>query len=177
MIALLVGVARTGRANALTLATSPVAADGIIDLDKYTTLTDIYQLEVDGKFAEAVARLTPLADKGNAEAEYALGRLMAEGKGVPADPAGALKLYVRSAVAGYPFAQREVGLLEFSAGRYDKARDILLALAQEGFRGKVSAALSKMYAKGLGVPQDQAKADCWARKTWEPLETSIKSGC
>jgi len=164
-------------ASSAIFGAAAVKADAVIDPMKFITLTDIYQLIFDQKFDQALDRLRPLVAQGNSEAQYVLGTMLEEGRGVPRDKSAALKLYQQSADAGYPFAQKKIGLYLYFAKQYDQAFAMLQTLTQMGFRGKVSGALAEMYRHGLGTSVDEAKAACWMRKTWEPLEKSIQSGC
>jgi TPR repeat protein len=152
-------------------------ADEVIDPEKFLTLTDIYELIFDQKYDQALDRLRPLASQGNSEAQYALGTMLEEGRGVPRDQSAALKLYQQSADAGFPFAQKKIGLFYYFSKQYDQAFAILRPLTQMGFRGEVSGALAEMYRHGLGTPVNEAKAECWMRKTTEPVMKSIQSGC
>lgn len=152
-------------------------ADELVDVEKLYTLTDIYKLRADKKYNEAIERLKPLVDAGNAEAEFVLGNMYENGLGVAADKTHAYLLYARSADGGYFFARREMALHYYREHRYEKALILLVPLANQGARGKVSMALSEMYEHGWGVESDQAKAECWMRKTIEPVAVSNKSTC
>ncbi len=163
--------------SAIAFPPCHVAADEMVDLDKLLTLTDIYELINDHKFDQALDRLRPLVTQGNAEAQYVLGTMLETGHGVPPDKGAALKLYQQSADAGYPLAQRKIGLFFFSTKQYDQAFTMLKPLTNMGFRGMVSGALSEMYRYGRGTPADEAKADCWMRKTTEPMAKSLQGSC
>jgi TPR repeat protein len=58
----------------------------------------------------ALKELRPLADKGNAEAQYYLGLIHVSGKGVPADFGAALGWFRRAAEQGHAGAQHNLGL-------------------------------------------------------------------
>ena len=70
-----------------------------------------------GDFAGAVREWRPLAEKGDADAEFNLGQAYKQGKGVPEDPRTALGWYQRAAQQGHPQAQVNVGLLLYNGGR------------------------------------------------------------
>ena len=162
----------------ILLACVPGAeADEVPDLSKFNTLKDVDELIYDQKYDAALDRLRPLAAAGNPEAEFTLGTMLESGLGVPKSVSGALVLYQRSADAGYPFAQKKIGLFDFSVKQYDQAFAILRPLAQMGFRGNVSGALAGMYRYGLGTPVDEAKAKCWMRKTIQPVLKSFQGSC
>jgi hypothetical protein len=177
---LFVVMALLGPSSLLVLSavtTTRSFADDAIDTSKLYTLTDIYAELSEGRYALALQQLSPLSNNGNAEADFLLAYMLENGKGTSPDPARSLTLYRRSAAAGYVPAQKKMGMLEFQAENYTEALRILLPLAEKGARGDVSGALSQMYARGLGTPVDKARAQCWARKTAEPLKESIKNGC
>jgi TPR repeat protein len=73
-----------------------------------------------GDFPRAVATLTPLALRGNAEAQAMLGYLYENGFGAPQAYDAAADLYTRAAIAGNPFAQAMLGLM------YDKGHGVPL---------------------------------------------------
>lgn len=73
-----------------------------------------------GDYMRAVATLTPLALRGNVEAQAMLGYLYENGFGAPQAYAAAADLYTQAAIAGNPFAQAMLGLL------YDKGHGVPL---------------------------------------------------
>ena len=73
-----------------------------------------------GDYVRAVATLTPLALRGNVEAQAMLGYLYENGFGVPQVYDAAADLYMQAAIAGNPFAQAMLGLM------YDKGHGVPL---------------------------------------------------
>ena len=73
-----------------------------------------------GDYARADAALTPLALRGNVEAQAMLGYLYENGFGAPQVYVAAADLYTQAAIAGNPFAQAMLGLL------YDKGHGVPL---------------------------------------------------
>ena len=74
--------------------------------------TPLQQAEADwtaGRFDKAVARLRPLAEAGNAEAQYRLGLAHAQGRGVARDPLTALAWWHKAGIQGNPDAQYQLG--------------------------------------------------------------------
>ena len=105
-------------------------------------------------YASAHAVLSPLAESGNAEAQYVLGRLYAAGQGCPKDESKAAALFRKAAVQGDPSAQNSLAtfLLQGrgvkknaseAAGWFRKAADQGLAAAEYN--------LALLYASGRGV--------------------------
>ncbi len=84
-----------------------------------------------GDYPRAISEFEPLAESGNAAAQYQLAKLYLEGHG-PADGVSrGVELMTKSATGNHPEAQAQLGL---------------------------------MYAMGLGVPVDNAKAYDWLTK-------------
>jgi len=73
-----------------------------------------------GDYVRAVATLTPLALRGNVEAQAMLGYLYENGYGAPQAYDAAADLYTQAAIAGNPFAQAMLGLM------YDKGHGVQL---------------------------------------------------
>jgi hypothetical protein len=65
-----------------------------------------------GNYAKAMAILQPLAAKGDACAQYQLGEMYMQGKGVPADKAKALDLFKKAAAQGDQKAKLMASFLE-----------------------------------------------------------------
>jgi TPR repeat protein len=91
------------------------------------------------------AQLLSLADAGDPEAQYRVGRLREAAEG------------------GYVYAMEALGLEFYRNARYGEAFPMLLGAARMGMRGKVTDALAKMLDKGWGTPRDKLKACYWRR--------------
>ena len=91
-----------------------------------------------GDFAKALEVWGPLAENGDAVAQYSLGKLLENGGvGVPRDLAEAAKWYQRSANQGVSAAQNNLGLMYGEMGEWKKAVEwyekALLIGAKTGF--------------------------------------------
>ena len=115
-------------------------------------------------YAKAAELWRPLAEKGDAEAQYSLGTLYAEGKGVEQNDATAFLWFQRAANQGVAAAQYNVGATyatgagigksDVDAARwFRRAADQGMAFAQLN--------LGLLYAAGNGVPQDDVEAYKW----------------
>ena len=115
-------------------------------------------------YAKAAELWRPLAEKGDAEAQYSLGTLYAEGKGVEQNDATAFLWFQRAAHQGVAAAQYNVGASyatgagigksDVDAARwFRRAADQGMAFAQLN--------LGLLYAAGNGVPQDDVEAYKW----------------
>ncbi|HEX8513052.1 MAG TPA: SPOR domain-containing protein [Allosphingosinicella sp.] len=74
-----------------------------------------------GDYAGAVAQWRPLAEAGNADAQFNLGQAYKLGRGVPANAATAQSWYQKAARQGHEQAQVNVGLLLYNGGRRQEA--------------------------------------------------------
>ena len=118
------------------------------------------------EYAKAAQLWRPLAESGDATAQYFLGSLFAEGKGVPQNDATAFQWFLRAANQGNADAQYDVGA-SFAAGTGVNQSD---AQAAKWFRraadqGMVFAQLNLglLYAAGKGVPRDSVEAFKWLK--------------
>ena len=118
----------------------------------------------EGKHAEAYESLMPLAEQGDADAQYLIGLMYAEGQGVPQDYEAAIRWYRLATDQGHAKAQFNLGLM-YDNGRgvpqdYAQAREWYLKAAEQGMAdGQVK--LGIMYQDGPGVLQDYVQAHMW----------------
>ena len=117
-----------------------------------------------GDYAAALKLLRPLAEQGNPGAQYNLGLMYRNGKGVPQDLGEAIGWYRRAADQGDPFAQYNLGVL------YDEGRGVPQShgLAMAWYRKAANQGdpralynLGVMYEQGQGVMPDSAQAYVW----------------
>ena len=139
---------------ATTLMTSAAAEPFDDAVDAYTR----------GEYAAAVRLYRPLAEQGNAEAQWRLGFMYEQGKGVPQDYSEAAKWYRLAAEQGNAPAQLGLGTLYYN-GRgvpQDDAEAVKwYRLAAEQGDAEAHNNLGVMYANGKGVPQDIVQAYKW----------------
>ena len=118
-----------------------------------------------GDYATALREIQPLAEQGDAVAQYNLGLMYDEGQGVPQDYEAAAQWYRRAAEQGYAAAQSNLGVM-YAKGqgvlKDDKAAVQWLRRAAEQGLAEAQFNLGLMYAKGEGVPQDYVHAHLWA---------------
>jgi uncharacterized protein len=118
----------------------------------------------DKEYGKAAALWQPLAEHGDAAAQYYLGTLFAEGNGVAHDDAIAFSWFERAAKQGNAAAQYNVGA-SYAAGSgvtksSEDAAKWFRRAADQGFPfAQVNLAL--LYAAGNGVPQDNVEAFKW----------------
>ena len=123
-----------------------------------------------GDFATAMTLWRPLAEAGDHDAQYGIGRLYRDGLGVAADPLRAFPWFQKAAEAGH------VGAAFSLAAMYDAgdgvAQDLATAAAwytraAEGGLAEARYNLGFMYERGEGVAQDPRKAADWFRMAAE----------
>jgi hypothetical protein len=121
-------------------------------------------------YATALREWEPLAQQGNADAQYNLGQMFRRGLGVPQDYKTAVTWYRRAAEQGYASAQFNLGLMydeglgvpqdyKTAVKWYSRAADQGIAQAQSN--------LGLMYSEGQGVPQDYKTAVKWYSRAAE----------
>ena len=122
-----------------------------------------------GDFTLGMKLLRPLAEQGNAEAQYNLGVMYAEGKGVPQDDRAAVQWWRKAAAQGDAEAQYNLGL-SYRTGR-GVPQDVILAFMWFSIAGTASnyndvgrAAMkrrddvvTKMTAAQIGKAQEMAR--------------------
>lgn len=122
---------------------------------------DAYQ---EKDYLKAVQVWRPLAQAGDSDAQYRLGVMYAEGKGVAPNDAEAALWFERSAEQGNASAQYNLGAsyaegvgvrkdMEAAAKWFRRAADQGIVLAQLN--------LGLLYANGAGVTQDNVEAMKW----------------
>lgn len=129
-------------------------------------------LLAEAPFAEAtqqgsrIERLTVAADRGEAVAQLALGRIFDEGDGVPENDHEAYRWYRAAAEQGLSLAQYLLAQM-YQNGVGKREPDPAQALkwytkAAEQADVRAQFSLSVLYANGEGVEQDDLKAYMWA---------------
>ena len=128
--------------------------------------------------AEVLKTARPLADNGNANAQYNMGVLYDEGYGVEQDYAKARQWYEKAAAQNYAKAEHNLGIMYQSGHGVEKSS----AKAAEWFKraaehGEPAAQnnLAVLYVRGQGVKQDLGEAAKWAAKAAEAGNSSAKN--
>ena len=116
-------------------------------------------------YAAALDEWRPLAEQGDPAAQFRLGDMYRQGRGVRLDAAEAVRWYQAAASQGNAEAQFHLAEM-YETGRGVERPDISKAvswLAASAERGKVEAMLNlgERYASGEGVEQDLVKAHKW----------------
>lgn len=127
-------------------------------------------------YPSALREFLPLANGGNAHAQFHLGVMYYEGEGVPKDYSQAGDWYRKAAEQGYAEAQLALGVMyQYGVSLrevpedyryredYSKAEALIRKAAEQGF-AEAQFHLGRLYYKGNVVPEDYSKAEAWYRK-------------
>jgi TPR repeat protein len=117
-----------------------------------------------GDYATAIRTFRPLAEQGDAGAQFNLGYIYANGQGEPQDYAEAMRWYHKAAEQGRAEAQFNLGGM-YALGQgvpqdYAEAHRWFRKAADQGV-ARAQSNLGLMYAQGQGVPQDYVEALRW----------------
>ena len=116
-----------------------------------------------GDYATASRELRPLAEQGDAGAQYKLGVMYDKGRGVPQDYAKAVQWYRKAAEQGDAGAQYIFGLYKIGEGVPLDYAEVVKWSRKAAEQGVAEAQynLGVDYKFGQGVPQDYAQAHMW----------------
>ncbi|MGR2884508.1 tetratricopeptide repeat protein [Vibrio vulnificus] len=113
------------------------------------------------KYKAAYAEWLPLAENGDAQAQYSIGWMYSKGLGVEKSVAKALDWYVKSANQGFVDAQYSAGRIYlYSLQQYEDAFTYF-KLAAENDENKAQFYLGLMYYRGDGISKDLKKSAHW----------------
>lgn len=120
-----------------------------------------------GDFRTALGAWRPLAQSGDPRAQFNLGHLYDEGKGVTQDAARAVEWWRKAAEQGFVDAQINLAN-SMSAGDgvkqdFNEAAAWLARAAESG-SARSQYKLGKMFSYGIGVPKNHTKAFEWIMK-------------
>jgi uncharacterized protein len=136
----------------------------LTDSTRAAQLDDAVAAAHRGEYAVAIQLISPLAEKGDARAQFNIGYMYANGWGVQRDLASAVKWYRKAAEQGLEIAQHNLGIayingdgIEHDDG--EAARWFKRAAEQGFFRSQLM--LGRMYLDGRGVPKDLVQGYAW----------------
>ena len=117
-----------------------------------------------GDYATALSEWRPLAEQGDALAQYNLGFMYSKGQGVQQDYTTARQWYEQAAAQGDALAQSNLGLMHTKGlgvpQDYTTARQWYEQAAAQG-EAVAQFNLGVVYHNGEGVPQDFVQAHKW----------------
>jgi hypothetical protein len=117
-----------------------------------------------GDYATALREWRPLAEQGDALAQYNLGVLYRKGRGMPQDDVQARQWFEKAAAQGQAKAQFNLGTLYFNGEGVKKDYQQALRwfrLAADQGEALAQTKMAIMYDDGQGVPQDIVQAYKW----------------
>ena len=115
-------------------------------------------------YPRALEIFTRLAEQGDADAQFALGVMYANGKGVPKDASQAAAWYRKAAEQGDAKAQFNLGLMYANGEGVPKDASQAVTWyrkAAEKGHARAQFNLGGMYYNGEGVPKDYVQAAKW----------------
>ncbi len=115
-------------------------------------------------YATALREWRPLAEQGDAHAQYNLGVMYRKGRGVPQDDVQARQWYKKASVQGVAKAQYNLGILYFNGEGVPKDYQQALRwfrLAADQGEAVAQTKIAIMYDDGQGVPHDIVQAHKW----------------
>ena len=131
----------------------------------------------EGDYATALKECRPLAEQGDARAQFLLGKMYANGLGVPQDDKEAVIWGILAAEKGHSGAQAFLGAM-YANGRGvtqdDKEAAKWYRMAAEQGLDDAQYLLGAMYEEGGGVPQDDREAVKWFRLAAEQGHNSAQ---
>lgn len=133
------------------------------------TLQEGYEAVRNGNPEQGHAILQPLAENGDADAQYAVAVLYREGWGVEKNLETATGYYQKSAEQDHRDAMFEVGLM-YQVGQggltkdYEKSAKWYLKSAEKGHPAAMYA-VAGLYYNGMGVKRDMDMAMSWYQKS------------
>src|SRR6266436_4875191 len=128
------------------------------------TFEDAVDAHARGDHAKALRLIRPLANDGDATAQFNLGLMYMTGQGVQQDYSAAALWFRKAAEQGYAVAEFLLGN-QYANGKgvpqdYSEAMIWFQRAAEQG-HSVAKLYLGVMYAEGRGVPQDYVRAHMW----------------
>jgi TPR repeat protein len=117
-----------------------------------------------GDYETAMAECLPLAEAGNVDAQFCVGRMYANGFGVTMDDAQAIHWYSLAADAGHAEAQYNLAVM-YANGWGVEMDDVIAAKyyrlsAEQGYL-QAMCSLAYVTYRGIGVPEDLVEGYMW----------------
>jgi hypothetical protein len=141
-------------AVAVALASAPLCAQSV------EAGIDAWQ---QGNYANAVAIWRPLAEAGDADAQFNLGQAFRLGRGIPVNAAESRKWFERAAAQGHVDAETTLGLLLYQNG--DRAEGLKwLKLAADQDEPRAMLVYGTALYNGDGMTQDPVLGYAYVRR-------------
>lgn len=139
---------------------------------------EAYALYEKGDYPLAASLFTKLAKQGHASAQYKLGVMYDEGRGVSKSYEQATSWYLKAAEQGHVSAQYNLGL-SYDLGQgvnqsHEQAVIWYRKASEQGF-APAQYNLGSMYYSGVGVKKSEKQAEGWYRKAAEQGHASAQT--
>ena len=117
-----------------------------------------------GDYETALAQCLPLAEEGDAGAQFCIGRMYGNGFGVGMDDAEALKWHGLAAASGHPEAQFNLGVMYANGWGVDmndaEAANYYRQAAENGW-ACAQRSLAYVISRGIGTEENRPEAYMW----------------
>jgi hypothetical protein len=131
-------------------------------------LKEGYAALIKKDYVTAAKEYRPLAERGDPEAQYRIGRMYEFGNGYPQDKAQGIAWIRKAAAQGHADAEQELGFI-YATGDGVKQDDVQAVAwfrkAAEHGDSTAQYNLGLLYAKGQGVAKDYTQSVEWWRKS------------
>jgi len=144
---------------------------------------DLAEAAVDfseGRYELALETLEPLVRDGDSSAQYLIGRMYFDGRGLPKDRVKALEYFEIAAARGNAAARCALGTIYYTGE--GRPKDAAIAAywfqlaADQGF-APARSRLGWLYELGMGVPKDTVKGESLRRKEAGPFPLFTVNEC
>ena len=119
-----------------------------------------------GDFAEALKRFAAEAERGDQDAQFALGRIYQEGSGVAQSLPKAEEYYRKAATAGHTNSQANLAVILLNTQRGEEGIDWLRKAAKSG-APRALVLLGNLSLTGTGMTKNAADAKTWLEQAAE----------
>lgn len=133
------------------------------------------QAKKSGDYSTAFREFLPLAEQGDAIAQFELGDLYHEGKGIPINDNLALPWLIKSANQGNIAAQIFVASIAYNQKNYVLSAEWHTKLAIKGYPDSMFY-LGELYRMGAGVPKNLETSVFWFKSSAEKGEERAQFG-
>ncbi|WP_010543318.1 SPOR domain-containing protein [Sphingomonas elodea] len=144
------------RTSAALFLLAMLAAPGAVRAQDAAVKTGVEAYDR-GDYAGALRAWRPLAEKGDADAQYNLGQIYKLGRGVPVDLAEAEKWYRLAALQGHELGEANYGMVLFENGKREAAVPWLERAVGHG-EPRAQYLLGVMLFNGDGVAKNWVRA-------------------
>ena len=113
---------------------------------------------------------TEAAELGSIDAHFHLGNCYLEGNGVEKDLRTAMDHYKIAAKGGHPFARFSLGVIEFNAGKFDRALKHYMISTKMGDEGSLNK-VKVLFMGGHATKEDYKEALVGFRDTTDGMKS------